>query len=282
MVKNIRSLAVFTTLITILPFTAAAESQTQELSKCKPVIAHEMGIWEFSPLSRGPHQVSLVAGSKVDFVKVSLRRLKDGIWVVAHDEGQVIKEAGRDARYLVYSKTTWDQIAALKKPGNNMVPIWTIRDYVERDPGKLCWMFSPKDTPDDSLLSQLLVLGLENRTVLLSRDNSDTEFYADRQLPEMGLAFAPRVGSPEGLDYTLKRIHDGQWKVWAIEVDPNGHAQANINGVKAAGFKAYLDSMRYSSSYELGGTACMTPFGMGADYTQTNRPIECLKKLGMY
>ncbi|RPJ74896.1 MAG: hypothetical protein EHM20_09840, partial [Alphaproteobacteria bacterium] len=48
------------------------------LSDCGVVVGHEMGLWEFLSIPPNPRQVERVLKSELKFVKISLRKLKDG------------------------------------------------------------------------------------------------------------------------------------------------------------------------------------------------------------
>lgn len=244
------------------------------LKDCGAVIGHEMGLWEFFSYPPGPHQVDRVVKSKLNFVKISLQKLKDGVWVVNHDPEVTIYPESANSVRIRLDQITSTEVENLKKISDAKIPIYRLDEYLQRDEGKLCWMLTTKVQPDQSLVKLILDLGIQERIVFLTKDLSDVKFYSS--FPEENrLHFAGRVGNdPAELQVYSPYIE----RLWAMEIDPTPNAKNMIDAVHQLGLKAYLDSMRFSKTYEFFGTACKKVFQMGADYTQTNRPLECIKE----
>ncbi len=250
---------------------AAGRSAGLTLADCGRVVGHEMGLLEFSPLSPSPRQVDKVLASPLKFVKISLRRTKDGVWVVGHDPGTMITVENRPV-FVNLADVTWDQIREYRDdPGNN-VSIFRLSEYLSRDKGRLCWMFSPKVPEDSALISELRKYNAIGRSVILS---GDTQWLA-RAHETDGVNYAGRVNSMPA----LKALLSQRLPMWAIEIDKEADTPEMIRAVKAAGYKAYADSMDYGWPAELFGTACRKVFDMGVDYTQSNRPLACMREMG--
>lgn len=246
------------------------------LKDCGVVVGHEMGLWEFFSFPPGPDQVDRVLKTDLKFVKISLRKLKDGTWVVNHDADLTIHPYPVPSKKILLDQLNWDDVKKLKANPYSRIPIYRLEDYIQRDQGHLCWMFSPKVNPDENLIKLIMKLKIQHRSVLLSGGFSDVKFYASFP-EEFGLNFAGRVGDSE------KELDDFRpyfSRLWAMEINPTPRAKEMIAAAQREGLKAYLDSMRYSLSYELFGTSCQKVFDMGADITQTNRPLACIKKMG--
>ena len=253
-----------------------AQADSVTLKDCGRVVGHEMGLWEFFSPTPGPHQVDRVLRSKLKFVKISLQKLKDGTWVVNHDPDTTIYPISDEPIRLHLDQITWNDVDAWKASGA-YVPIYRLHEYIDRDHGKLCWMFSPKEAPNDALVDEIVSLGIQNRSVILTGGFSDVNLLL--HYPEdYHLNFAGRVGSDERELIPYQPILN---RLWAMEVDPTKQSAEMIQAVKSLGIPAYIDSMRFSWNYELFGTACKKVFRMGADYTQTNRPLQCKRKMGL-
>ncbi len=251
-------------------------AQALDLSNCGRVIGHEMGLWEFFASPPGPEQVDRVLKSELKFVKISLRKLKDGIWVVNHDDAKTIYPSPGESKIVHLSQLTWTEVQEMKKLPGAVIPIYPLQDYINRDHGGLCWMFSPKVPIDANLISEILRLQISQRSVLLTTSLSEVEFLTSLPV-EDNLHFTGRVGSHvQELDAFKAYLG----KLWAIEIDPTQQAAALTSVAHTLGFKAYTDSMRYSWNYEFIHTACSKVFAMGSDYSQTNRPLQCLHEMG--
>ena len=278
---NKLSVLTIATLATLVCKSALAEIGSQsistDLSQCGPVIGHEMGMWEFFSVIPSPKQVDRVLRTDLKFVKVSLQKLKDESWVVSHNPSQIVLDGARKPHRIEFSKTTWEEIQKLRGEPHSKVPIFRLTEYIARDQGRLCWMLSPKQPINKSLIAELTEAKILQRTVLLTSHISEVQwlqsFSAD-QVP----SYTGRVNSSAALN-TLVGLHA---PLWAIEIDKNDETPAVIQAVHDANYKAYVDSMRYSKTYEFFGTACKKVFALGADYTQTNRPLQCMRKMGVY
>lgn len=257
-------------------FVHAEEKPALTLSDCGVVVGHEMGLWEFFQTIPSPEQVDRVLKSKLKFVKISLRKLKDGVWVVHHDADITIYPSKNEKEKVLLDQLTWDDVEHLKSNPEANIPIYRLEEYIQRDQGRLCWMFSPKVQPDENLVRLVMKLKIEHRAVLLTGGLSDVGFYSSFP-EEYGLHFAGRIGDrAEDLDGYKPYLS----RLWAMEIDPTPKAKDMIEATHKLGLKAYLDSMRYSKTYEVFGTSCKEVFSMGADITQTNRPLACIKKMG--
>jgi hypothetical protein len=259
----------FCLFVLVVPF----EGRALTLADCGTIVGHEMGLWEFFSTYPSPRQVDRVLKSKLKFVKISLRQLKDGEWVVSHDptvsiypglDGQAVKVTLQDI--------SWQDVENWRAIPGAFIPIYRLRDYIARDQGRLCWMFSPKVNPDPQLVNEILELGIQDRAVLLTGGLSDVQFYSSFPR-EYNLHFAGRVGDQE---QDLAAYQPYVDRLWAMEIDPTKNAPRMIELTHQMNLPAYVDSMRYSWNYELLGTACKKVFKMGAQITQTNRPLQCM------
>jgi len=259
--------------VLLLIFAAQAATAAVTLEQCGKVIGHEMGLWEFFALNPGPEQVTRVLKSPLNFIKISLQQLKDGSWVVYHDDSIYIYDDQNNAINIQFNQVTWAEIEDYKSRPGYFVPIYRLKDYVDRDPqGKLCWMFSPKESPDVNFVNDLIELGISDRSVILTYGLSDVINLS--AYPESDhLHFAGRVSTDEK---ALAAYAPYLNRLWAMEIDPTSDTQNMVNLTHQMGIKAYVDSMRYSWNYELFGTACKTVFDMGVDYSQSNRPLQCI------
>lgn len=275
MKKKMLIAAALIVLITVFQ-AQAQEKSALTLHDCGVVVGHEMGLWEFFSAIPGPKQVDRVLKTNLKFVKISLRKLKDGIWVVNHDADITIYPSKDERKKVILDQLTWSDVQQLKSNAEANIPIYRLEDYIARDQGRLCWMFSPKVQPDENLVKLLMKLEIEHRSVLLTGGLSDVEFYSS--FPEdYGLNFAGRVGDKEE---ELEGYKPYLSRLWAMEINPTPKAKEMIVATHQLGLKAYLDSMRYSKTYEFFGSSCREVFKMGADITQTNRPLACIKKMG--
>jgi glycerophosphoryl diester phosphodiesterase len=260
----------------VLANTANAEELT--LRDCGAVIGHEMGLWEFFTPTPNPHQVERALKSDLKFFKVSLRKLKDGVWVVHHDLSIAIYPTLTTNKSVNLDQITWKDVEELKADPIARIPIYRLEEYLEKDQGRLCWMFTPKVSPDNNLVQILLKYNIAHRSILTTNGVSEVKFLAS--YPEKyGLNFAGRVGSSEN---ELEAFGPYLRRLWAMEIDPTPRTKPMIDAVHNLGLRAYVDSMRFSKSYELFGSACEKVFTMGADITQTNRPGDCKKKMGAF
>lgn len=250
---------------------------TVSLNDCGVVIGHEMGGWEFFSLRRKPKQVDRVLKTDLKFVKISIRKLKDGTWVVNHDPDVTIYPVPGEAQKVFLDQLTWPEVEKLKSLPQSKIPIYRLEEFIQRDQGRLCWMLTPKVSPDKNLVNLLMNQGIQNRAVLTTGGLAEVEFLASFP-EEFGLNFTGRVSDNkeqlEGYKPYFSRL-------WAMELDPTPRAKEMIEAIHKLGLKAYLDSMRYSKSYELFGTSCHKVFDMGADITQSNRPLACIKKMSL-
>lgn len=268
------------TLKTIVLSTAiilAGQTYSNELTlnDCGVVIGHEMGLWEFFDPIPNPRQVDRVLRSNLNFFKISLRKLKDGIWVVHHDADVTIYPTPFTNKKVMLDQLTWNDVQALKADPLSRIPIYRLEEYLEKDKGKLCWMLTPKVLPDDNLVQLILKYKIEHRSILTG-GITEVQFLATYP-EELGLNFSGRVHTTEAeLDAFVPYLN----RLWAMEIDPTPNTKPIIDAVHKLGLKAYVDSMRYSKSYELLGTACEKVFKMGADITQSNRPGACKRKMG--
>lgn len=271
--RTISVLSFWAALFTLsLPYASHA---AVTLENCGNVIGHEMGLWEFFALIPGPDQVTSVLKSPLNFVKISFQQLKDGSWVVYHDDSVYIYDDNNNAIYIKFNEVTWAEIEDYKSRPGYFVPIYRLKDYTDRDPeGKLCWYFSPKESPDANFVSDLVTLGIADRSVILTYGLNDV-IHLSSYPDSYHLHFNGRVSSnPKDLDGYIPYIH----RLFAMEIDPTSSTQEMVKLTHQMGLKAYVDSMRYSWNYELFGTACKTVFNMGVDYTQTNRPLQCINE----
>lgn len=259
----------------MLSFRLSAADLT--LQDCGVVVGHEMGLWEFFSPIPNPQQVDRVLKTNLVFVKISLRKLKDGTWVVHHDPDLTIYPTAGESKKISLDQLTWEDVQRLKAVPQSKIPIYRLEEYIERDQGRLCWMFSPKVTPDENLVKLIMKLGIEHRSVLLTGGLADVQFYSSFPI-NFGLNFAGRVGDKEE---ELEGYKPYLSRLWAMEVNPTPRAKEMIWATHQLGLKAYLDSMRYSKSYELFGSSCHKVFAMGADITQSNRPLACIKEMGL-
>ena len=246
------------------------------LNNCGTIVGHEMGGWEFFAPIPSPNQVKRVLRSNLKFVKISLRKLKDGTWVVHHDDDIAIYSSPLTNKKVLLSQLTWLDVQRLKRNPLATVPIYRLEEYIQIDQKRLCWMLTPKNPPDDNLVKLILKLDIQDRSVFTTGGVTEVAFLASYP-EEFGLNFAGRVGATEdALETYRPYLH----RLWAMEVDPTPRSKEMIDAVHNLGLRAYLDSMRFSKSYELFGSSCHKVFAMGADITQTNRALACIKKMG--
>ena len=272
-------LMLFMNLLFALTTTVAGAGEPQpsvQLKDCGRVIGHEMGLWEFLDINPNPSQVDRVLKKRGEFYKVSLQQMKDGTWIVNHDPDRMARLGNGDVVDIVFKNTTWSDIERMQQDPMAWIPVYRLSDYVERDQGRLCWMFDMKDPVDQTLLDDLQKLGIQERTVIETNSMEEVQFLS-AQSPEAGFHFSARIYSSAPMINELMPYRN---QIWALEIDKSGSTSDLIKAAKQAGFSTYLDSMRYSWNYEFFGTACRTPFSLGADYTQTNRPLQCLHQMG--
>lgn len=275
MKSKVLALMFFSLIYTLLTFKVSAAEIT--LNDCGAVIGHEMGLWEFFSYPPNPEQVDRVLKSDLKFVKISLRKLKDGVWVVNHDADVTISRTGEKKEKILLNQLTWKDVENLKSNPYSKIPIYRLEEYIQRDQKQLCWMLSPKDATDKNLVDLIVSLNLQHRSVLLTYGLTDAIFYSSFP-KDLGLNFAGRVVSSED---QLEGYSPYLSRLWAMELDPTPRAKEMIIAIHKLGLRAYLDSMRYSKTYEIFGSACSKVFAMGADITQTNRPLACIKKMGL-
>ena len=265
-----QSILTLALLLSFLPINEGLAG-TLTLKDCGVVIGHEMGGWDFFSPIRNPKQVDQVLKTELKFVKVSLRKLKDGIWVVNHDPDITVDDGEGNGKKVILNQLTWQELQQLH------LPVYRLEDYIQKDQGRLCWMFTPKVPPDENLVKLLMNLGIQHRSVFTTSGLSDVQFLASFP-EEYGLNYAGRVSDK---DNQLEAYKPFLTRLWAMEIDPTPKTKEMILAVHHLGLKAYVDSMRYSKTYELFGSSCHKVFRMGADITQTNRPLDCLKKMGL-
>jgi hypothetical protein len=255
-------------------FIQSASGSDIRLEECGKVIGHEMGMWEFLSVEPSPKQVDRVLRSQLKFVKVSLQKLKDGVWVVDHNPTHkiILKHKLKQVRY---TDLTWADIERFKATPGSFVPLYRLSDYIERDEGQLCWMFSPKVQIDESLIDEMKTLGIVDRSVILTGGLTDVQWLAE--LPKADdIHFAGRINDPSQIESYAPYLS----RLWAMEIDGNKSMQTSIDLVHQAGVLAYVDSMGHSWNYEFLRTACRKVFNMNADFTQTNRPLQCMDLMG--
>ena len=262
-------------LILILP-TCRVFAAELNLNDCGVIIGHEMGGWEFFSPTPNPKQVDRVLETDLKFVKISLRKLKDGTWVVHHNPDLRIYPTPDTNKKISLDQVTWEDVQKLKAQPFSKIPIYRLEEYIQRDQGRLCWMFTPKVSPDENLVKLILKLGIQHRSIFTTSGVAEVAFLASFP-EEYGVNFAGRVGASED---ALEAYRPYLSRLWAMELDPTPNAPAMINAIHKLGLRAYLDSMRYSKTYEFLGSACHKVFAMGANITQTNRPQACIKKMG--
>jgi glycerophosphoryl diester phosphodiesterase len=263
-------------IFSLLFLATTANAKALTLRDCGAVVGHEMGLWEFFTPTPNPHQVERALKSDLNFFKVSLRKLKDGVWVVHHDPSIAIYPTLTTSKRVILDQLTWKDVEELKADPIARIPIYRLEEYLEKDQGRLCWMFTPKVSPDNNLVQILLKYNIAHRSILTTGGLTDVKFLASYP-EELGLNFAGRVGSSEN---ELEAFGPYLRRLWAMEIDPTPRTKPMIDAVHNLGLRAYVDSMRFSKSYEFLGSACNKVFAMGADITQTNRPGDCKKKMG--
>ena len=266
MVKKIISAALFLT---------ALNSGGITLPECGRVVGHEMDLWEFTSANPSPRQVDEVLKSPLKFVKISLQHMKDGNWAVDHSDQTGMTTPSGEIILVNYANMTLDDFQRYKAKGYSF-DLYLLADYIKRDHDRLCWMLSPKESPDDSLVQKLIELNAQDRTVILTYGLPDVKFLATYPLSDK-LHYAGRVStSLADLDAYKPYLSN----LWAMEIDPTSSTQNMIVAAHNLGLKAYVDSMTYSKTYEIFGTACKKVFDMGVDYTQTNRALQCIREMG--
>lgn len=272
--KRTTFLKFFIAIILTIPTCVFADELT--LNDCGVIIGHEMGGWEFFSPIPNPKQVDRVLATDLKFVKISLRKLKDGTWVVHHGPKATVYSTPVTNKKIALDQITWEEVKKLNANPLAKIPIYRLEEYIQRDQGRLCWMLTPKVSPDENLVKLILKLGIQHRSIFTTYGVSEVAFLASFP-EEYGLNFAGRVGANEA---ALEAYGPYLSRLWAMELDPTPNAPAIINAIHKLGLRAYLDSMRYSKTYEFLGSACHKVFAMGADITQTNRAQACIKKMG--
>lgn len=261
----------FAFLILGFNFLSLSHAEDIRLEQCGRVVGHEMNLWENFQLRPSPNQVYKALESGHKFYKVSLRKTKDNVWIVNHDADVLIKLQGELPKTVMIKDLTWPQILEWRHNLNNYAPIYRLSEYIKWDRGQLCWMLGVKDSADESFLKEVRNLNLENRTVVLTTSRPEYDLMM-AHAQSAGLKWTIRVSDDGNYLRSLKPYYDN---IWAVEIDPTDNIQFMIRLTKFYGLKAYVDSMRFSIDYELISSACEKVFNMGADYTQTNRAIEC-------
>ena len=246
------------------------------LDQCGNIIGHEMGLWEFLAIPPNPSQVDSVLETPLRFVKVSLHKLKDNTWVVNHGADAWVYVPPFDVKVMKLADLTWKDVEKMKSKTASIVPIYRLRDYTERDQGQLCWLLNTKVPLDDSLVREIKDLGTENRTVI--QTSSLTEVIYLQSLPaEMGIHFTGEARTPANLD----KLFSASDRYWAICVEQSERTKPVIDVVHQHHFRALVNAMKYNATYEFFSSACKKVFDLGADLTQTNRPLQCMRVMGI-
>jgi hypothetical protein len=111
-----------------------------------------------------------------------------------------------------------------------------LEEYLEKDQGRLCGMFTPKVSPDNNLVQMILKYNLTHRSVLTTGSVNEVGFLAS--YPEnIGLNFSGRVGASENeLEACSPYLHH----LWAMELDPTPSTKLMIDAVHKLGLRAML------------------------------------------
>ena len=135
-----------------------------------------MDLWEFLSLAPSPEQVDRVLKSPLQFVKISLQHMKDGNWAVSHPDQVWMTTANGDRIPLKFADLTLKEVQHYQSLPGYSLPVYLLEDYINRDQSRLCWMLSPKQSPDDTLVKKLMELNVQDRTVILTYGLPDVQF----------------------------------------------------------------------------------------------------------
>ncbi|QGO89972.1 hypothetical protein Psal110_00523 [Piscirickettsia salmonis] len=312
--KNILSGMLVATALTATYSIASVEN----LSQCGKVIAHENGWVNFDPaeichgLNTCPEQLAKMtdynstqpASKQLHFVKMSLRRLSDGSWVISHNESQPIlvkntdvnKVRGMTGVHCAPSVKGYNlclvKLAALSSSNFSTLQtsygldVYRLSDYTNEDKANnFCYMLYFKVDPNQNILNDLYNLGINKRVLLESRDNqNDATWIQNNQQVDKPIYYTGRVFQQSDIDY----LQDNKAtfpNMWAVEISYGNWKnlqtiRSYVQQVNKMGFKTELDSMDYASGDEVKRSYCDVPLkGLGASVTMTSNPLNCLTKV---
>jgi glycerophosphoryl diester phosphodiesterase len=268
------------------------------LISCGKIIAHENGLFDFNPAKvcnpglglnhNCPNQITAMLNynksqgedpnKTIRFTKMSLRTLKDGSWVVSHDDNVTFTDKSGKQITVALSLIDSNQFNQYRE--DLKFPVFRLEDYVSKDTtGALCFMLNTKTPPNSQLLSEMIADGISSRSMIEVSDN-DQARWINAQVIGTPIYFSTRVSTQQELDQVLSDVAQYGYKnMYFIEVDPNNETAQLVNAIKTKGYLTELDSMTYDKLKEWNDSACDTPLNQfKSGVTMTSRPVECINK----
>tara|TARA_B100001996_G_scaffold350069_1_gene309199 strand:- start:42 stop:1100 length:1059 start_codon:yes stop_codon:yes gene_type:complete len=238
-------------------------TQTYELKNSGRIIAHENGYFNFDPMTlchginTCPAQLSAMEGyndtmplqKQIHFVKLSLRSLSDGTWVISHDSSQPVRIPLRDVskfrdvsgvNCLIYQKSTpfvpvrgfrVCNVELSKITSRTFVQlqkyhldVYRLDAYIRQDSNKqFSYMLYFKVAPNTNIIHSINKLRLNNRVVLEVGNNDQSAWIHNYQM-SAGYKGGPvyytgRVRNMDELNSLKQDAAANNYKnMWAVEV----------------------------------------------------------------
>lgn len=264
-----KKVACLITLFSTLFLLNVSYASRPSLTNSGRIIAHENGWMDFNPLTECqglntcPAQITAIEEynktvgkqKKIYFLKMSLRTLSDGSWVISHNKTQPFYVQS-NASYLksirrmlgimcgpskhgilptkygytvctaTISELSSTNLFIMKYNYGVNIDLYRLRDFVNADTAhQLYYMLYLKVDPNHQLIDDIYNIGVSDRTILESRNNNDAQWFHDNQ-GARNIYYTGRIGltgnltnDKNAVDQLAATAENNDYiNMWAIEI----------------------------------------------------------------
>ncbi|MGL4860397.1 MAG: hypothetical protein ACRC5A_11835 [Enterobacteriaceae bacterium] len=211
---------------------------------------------------------------------MSLRTLKDGTWVVSHDNQVTFNNTQGERVTILLDQIDSAQFDTYSQ--DPKFPVFRLEKYLARDTDQnLCWMLNTKTPPNAQLIDMIHKDNIADRSMVEVITNAHAIWISKNS--GGGIYYSTRISDQKSwqqvLDWDAKGLMNDMYFVEIIASDKSDPTPW-IQDVKSHKMLSELDAMPYSPDHqEIRDTACEIPLNKyNSTLTMSSRPVECMIK----